>query len=109
MWYVFPQVAGLGSSSMAQRYAIRSEAEAIAYLNHEILGTRLRECVQALLALETNNPDEVMGFPDNMKLKSSLTLFAAISPSNSLFHAALKKYFGGEVDEMTVAFINRNK
>ena len=85
IWYIFPQVAGLGSSSMAQEYAIQSREEALAYLHHEILGTRLTTCANALLQVEGKSIEEIMGFPDDLKLKSSMTLFAAISPPDSIF------------------------
>jgi uncharacterized protein (DUF1810 family) len=107
MWYVFPQIAGLGTSAMAQRYAIQSRAEAAAYLEHKVLGPRLRECVAALLDLDTDDAHAVLGSPDDLKLKSSMTLFAAISPAGSPFHAVLKKYYGGQTDDKTLALLNR--
>jgi uncharacterized protein (DUF1810 family) len=108
IWYIFPQVAGLGSSSMAERYAIKSSAEAVAYAEHDILGARLRECTQALLAHEGRDIDDIMGFPDNLKLKSSMTLFAAISPPGSIFETVLDQFFGGQSDEKTVSFLKSN-
>ncbi len=107
MWYVFPQVAGLGSSSMAERYAIRSRGEAAAYLAHPVLGARLRECAEALLGVRGRSAREVMGYPDDLKLRSSMTLFAAVSPAGSAYQQVLDRYFGGERDERTVAFLNR--
>lgn len=105
MWFVFPQVAGLGTSSMAQKYAIGSRAEAEAYLNHPLLGPRLHECAEALLAVEGRTAHEILGSPDDVKLRSSLTLFAAVAGEGSVFEAVLRKYFGGERDERTREFL----
>jgi uncharacterized protein (DUF1810 family) len=102
MWYVFPQVAGLGSSAMARRYAIRSCEEARAYLAHPLLGRRLEECAQALLRVEGRSAEQVMGFPDCLKLCSSMTLFAEVSPPGSVFARVLEKYYAGERDQRTV-------
>jgi uncharacterized protein (DUF1810 family) len=106
MWYVFPQVAGLGSSPMAQRYAIRSRAEAEAYLRHPLLGARLVDCAQALLSVKGKSAHEIMGSPDDVKLRSSLTLFAAISPPGSLFAIVLDRYYGGQADARTLEFLS---
>ncbi len=106
MWFVFPQVAGLGSSAMAQRYAIRSPAEASAYLAHPVLGARLRACVQAVLALDGRTARQIFGPPDDMKFHSSLTLFAraaADAADAAAFRQALEKYFGGRPDAATLA------
>jgi len=105
MWFIFPQVAGLGSSSMAARYAIRSRAEAQAYLNHPTLGPRLRECAEALLAIDQRSAREIMGTPDDLKLRSSMSLFQQISPPGSPYERVLAKYFGGAADERTLAFL----
>lgn len=105
MWFVFPQVAGLGTSHMARKYAIGSQAEAEAYFNHPLLGPRLHECAEALLAVEGRTAHEIMGSPDDVKLRSSLTLFAAIAGEDSVFEAVLRKYFGGERDERTQEFL----
>ena len=102
MWYVFPQIAGLGSSAMAQAYAIGSLAEAGAYLAHPVLGARLRECVRAVLAVEGRTAHDIFGSPDDFKLRSSLTLFAAAAPDEPLFRQALGLYFDGELDSRTV-------
>jgi uncharacterized protein (DUF1810 family) len=107
IWYIFPQVAGLGSSSTARRYAIHTRDEAVAYLAHELLGPRLHECAQALLRLGECDIDRVMGFPDNLKLKSSMTLFAAISPAESVFQVVLDRYFSGQTDPKTLAYLSR--
>ena len=102
MWFVFPQVAGLGSSFMAQRYAIGSRAEAEAYLAHPLLGERLRACVAALLAVEGRSATQIMGSPDDVKLRSSMTLFAEVAPAGSDFERLLGKYFRGEKDQRTL-------
>jgi uncharacterized protein (DUF1810 family) len=102
MWYVFPQIAGLGSSPMAQRYAIGSLAEARAYLRHPVLGLRLRECVEAALSVDHRSAHDIFGSPDDLKFRSSLTLFAAAAPGEPLFHEALRKYFAGLPDARTL-------
>jgi uncharacterized protein (DUF1810 family) len=107
MWYIFPQVAGLGFSSMAQRYAIRSRGEAEAYLAHPILGPRLAECAKALLGVQDRSAKEIMGYPDYLKLQSSMTLFAAVSPPGSVFEQVLDKYYGGAKDPKTLEFLVR--
>ena len=105
MWYLFPQIAGLGFSAMSKRYAIESEAEARAYLEHSILGMRLRKCAKALRLVEGRSASQIFGSPDDMKLRSCLTLFAAVSPRGSLFHALLEKYCQGEPDEATLRLL----
>jgi uncharacterized protein (DUF1810 family) len=102
MWYIFPQFAGLGSSQMSQKYAIKSVAEAKAYLNHPILGPRLIACSQAALDVEGRSARDIFGSPDDMKLKSCATLFAAVSQPGSVFDRLLGKYFEGERDEKTL-------
>ena len=101
MWFVFPQIAGLGRSPMAQHYAIQNLAEARAYLAHPLLGTRLRECTQAVLDVEGKTAHEIFGSPDDLKFRSSLTLFDFASPDD-IFRTALEKYFDGEADALTV-------
>ena len=96
MWYIFPQFDGLGFSSMSRRYSIKSVAEAKAYLAHPILGPRLLECCEAALSVEGRSAFEVFGSPDDMKLKSSATLFACVSSAGSVFHRLLDD-FGGHV------------
>ncbi len=108
IWYVFPQVAGLGSSAMSVRYAIRSKAEARAYLGHPLLRRRLLECVEALLAVRNKDAEAVMGSPDDLKLRSSMTLFAAVSPGDSPFRAVLDQYFGGRSDPVTERFLKEH-
>lgn len=105
MWYIFPQIAGLGYSEMAKRYAIQDRQEAIAYLQHPVLGSRLKEIAQALLSINSNNATEVMGTPDDLKLRSSMTLFALLPETDPVFVAVLKKYFYGEKDKATLQLI----
>lgn len=102
MWYVFPQIAGLGSSAMAQRYAIRSLDEARAYLAHPTLGPRLCRVAEALLTVRHGTAHEIMGSPDDLKLRSSMTLFAQVSPAGSVFHRVLDRYFNGAPDPATL-------
>ena len=101
MWFVFPQVAGLGRSATARDYAIADLAEARAYLAHDVLGPRLRECCRALLDLEDVSAVRVLGEVDAMKLRSSMTLFARAAPHEPVFGAVLDRYFGGVPDEET--------
>ncbi|MDI3536875.1 MAG: hypothetical protein PWP16_1562 [Eubacteriaceae bacterium] len=107
MWYIFPQIQGLGRSSMAKYYAIRDRDEAVTYFNDPVLGSRLIEISSALLNLESNDPEVVMGWPDNLKLKSSMTLFALVS-DNPIFSQVLNKYFGGQQDEFTITKLKNN-
>jgi uncharacterized protein (DUF1810 family) len=100
-WYIFPQVLGLGSSAMSTRYAIRLLAEAQAYLAHPVLGARLRECIAALNAHTDLSAEEILGDVDAQKLRSCLTLFAQVDPSDAFFEEALVKYFGGGRDAAT--------
>ncbi|MBI1686825.1 DUF1810 domain-containing protein [Caulobacter hibisci] len=102
MWFVFPQIAGLGRSSTAQFYAIADLAEARAYLAHPLLGPRLIACIDAILALAGDDAHAVFGSPDDLKLRSSLTLFAAAAPQEPRFRAALAKYFAGQDDPATL-------
>jgi uncharacterized protein (DUF1810 family) len=102
MWFVFPQIAGLGRSETARYFAIRSREEAAAYLAHPILGPRLRECCRLAIQVEGRSAHEIFGSPDDMKLRSSLTLFAAVAPHEAIFTQALRKYFNGEPDAATV-------
>lgn len=105
MWFVFPQLAGLGSSAMAQRYAIGGLAEAEAYLAHPLLGPRLRECSEALLRLNGKSAHEIFGSPDDWKLHSSMTLFAQAAPSPSVFQQVLGMYFAGRPDARTLVIL----
>jgi len=106
MWFVFPQIRGLGCSPMAIRYAIGSLAEARAYLDHPVLGPRLRECCEILLGLQGTSAEEIFGYPDVLKLRSSLTLFArAAGPGDTVFETLLSKYYEGEPDPQTLALV----
>jgi uncharacterized protein (DUF1810 family) len=103
MWFVFPQIRGLGSSGMAVRYAISGREEARAYLDHSILGPRLRECTGVVVEVEGKTAAEIFGYPDDLKYHSSMTLFAEVEgPTERVFHKALMKYFGGEADQATL-------
>jgi len=102
MWFIFPQIDGLGFSSMTVKYAIKSREEAVAYLHHGLLGARLREITSALLEIQGKSAREIMGSPDDMKLKSCMTLFALVSDENNIFQAVLDQYFGGKADERTI-------
>jgi len=105
MWYIFPQIAGLGRSSMSQTYAIQSLQEARDYLAHPVLGARLRECCGVLLALEGKTAHEIFRQPDDLKFRSSLTLFAQAAPDEPLFDNLLVKYFGGREDPATLELL----
>ena len=102
MWFIFPQIEGLGFSSMSQRYAIKNIDEAKAYLNHPVLGRRLRECAEAVLGVEGRSVAEIFGSPDDMKLRSCVTLFSTVSNPGSVFHRVLQKYFQGVADPKTL-------
>ena len=101
MWFIFPQVAGLGFSAMARRYAIASRREAEAYLQHPLLGPRLIACTRAVLAVEGRSAHQIFGSPDDLKFRSSITLFDAVAPDGT-FAEALRKYFDGRPDEATL-------
>ena len=105
MWYIFPQVEGLGSSPISKRYAIKSLAEARRYLSHPVLGRRLVECTATLLALQRRSATEIFGYPDDLKLKSCMTLFAQVAGPGSDFESVLKKYYGGMQDVQTLRFL----
>lgn len=102
MWFIFPQIEGLGQSPMARHYAIRSRAEAEAYLRHPILGARLRECTRLVNQVGGREIGEIFGYPDDLKFRSSMTLFAHAAADNEVFLEALRKYFGGEFDPLTM-------
>ena len=97
MWFIFPQIDGLGLSSISKEYSIKNKQEAIDYLNHNILGKRLIEITNALMKLENKSARSILGYPDDLKLKSSMTLFKIISSDNEIFSDVLGKYFNGEV------------
>jgi uncharacterized protein (DUF1810 family) len=105
MWYVFPQIHGLGFSPMSRHYAIKSVAEAEAYLRHPVLGPRLLESCEAAAGVEGRSALEVFGSPDDMKLRSCATLFAHVSPAGSVFERLLDRYFGGERDGKTLRLL----
>ncbi len=105
MWYIFPQIAGLGFSSMANFYAIKTKAEAENYLAHSILGKRLIEISNALLEVEGKTANQIFGSPDDIKLKSSMTLFGALENANPVFQSVLDKYFKGAKDQRTLELI----
>ena len=107
MWFIFPQLAGLGYSATAQRYAIGGLAEARAYLEHPVLGARLRECSALVLAVQGATVHGIFGSPDNMKFHSSMTLFAMASPDEALFRDCLDKYFGGVPDQATLDLLHK--
>jgi uncharacterized protein (DUF1810 family) len=105
MWYIFPQVEGLGNSANARRYSIKSAAEAKAYLAHPVLGPRLVACAEAALAVEGRSAIDIFGPPDDMKLRSCATLFASVSSDGSVFHRVIDTYFRGEHDELTLTLL----
>ena len=104
MWFIFPQLAGLGHSAVAQRYALSSRDEAVAFLDHAMLGPRLRECTALVNAVEGRTIHHILGNPDDLKFRSSMTLFAAVS-SEPKFAAAIKKFYDGTPDERTLGLL----
>lgn len=108
MWFVFPQVAGLGRSSTAQHYAIGSIDEARAYLAHPVLGPRLRECAATVLQVQGQSALDIFGDLDEVKLRASMTLFAMVTERDTVFREVLDRYFGGEPDPMTLQFLERD-
>lgn len=108
IWYVFPQIAGLGQSAMSVRYAIRSEDEARAYLADPVLGPRLIESAEAILAIRNKSAREILGTPDDLKLRSSATLFAHVSPPGSVFQRILDTYYSSEPDPKTLQLLSRS-
>ena len=109
MWFIFPQIAGLGFSPTSQHYAIKSVAEARAYLDHPVLGARLLECAEAALSVDGRTAREIFGSPDDLKLRSSATLFASVSPEGSVFHRLLDRFFDGAADEKTLALLRTSR
>lgn len=105
MWFIFPQIDGLGSSPAARHYAIKSREEAEAYLRHPVLGPRLAACAEATLAVDGRSAREMFGSPDDLKLRSSATLFAAIAPGGSVFERVIEKYFNGQPDPKTLELL----
>ena len=107
IWFIFPQMVGLGYSQMSQKFGIASETEARSYLEHKILGPRLRECTRLLLAVPDRSIGSILGSPDDLKFRSSMTLFAAAAPDESLFEAALEKFFAGQHDALTLSLLGK--
>jgi uncharacterized protein (DUF1810 family) len=107
MWFVFPQIDGLAMSAMSRRYAISSLAEAREYLEHPLLGPRLVECCETILAVSGRSASQIFGYPDDLKLRSSMTLFATAAGADSVFEQVLDKYFNGKRDERTVEILGR--
>jgi len=105
MWYIFPQLAGLGHSAMAQRFAIASREEAVAYLSHAVLGPRLKECTALIRAVDGRTVREILGSPDDLKFQSSMTLFSTVS-SDPEFSAAIAKFYGGKPDQRTLEILS---
>ena len=105
MWYIFPQVDGLGFSSMSKRYSIKGLEEAKAYLAHPVLGPRLLECAEAVMSIEGLSANEIFGSPDDLKLRSCATLFACVSPGGSVFERVLAKYYARERDGKTLRLL----
>jgi len=105
MWFVFPQLAGLGQSANSRRYALRGRDEARAYLAHPQLGTRLKQCLRLVLASGAQDIDEIFGPPDDLKFRSCLTLFAAVAPAEALFSEALERFFAGVPDARTLELL----
>jgi uncharacterized protein (DUF1810 family) len=102
MWFIFPQLRGLGYSHTAIAFGISSREEAQAYLKHPILGPRLLECTRLVSLIEGRSIDQIFGYPDDLKFRSSMTLFASVTAENQIFREALQKYFGGEPDPLTM-------
>ena len=106
MWYIFPQIDGLGFSSISRHFSIKTADEARAYLDHPVLGPRLLECAEAVVAVEGRSATEIFGYPDDLKLKSCATLFASVLPPEAVFDRLLAKYFTGERDEKTLRLLD---
>ena len=105
MWFIFPQLKGLGRSSTAQFYGISGREEAEAYLRHPVLGGRLRQCTQLLLGVQDRSINEIVGSPDDMKFRSCMTLFAQVTKDNQVFVDAVNKYYAGKLDDWTLAHL----
>lgn len=108
MWFIFPQIDGLGFSATTKYYAIKSLTEAQQYLDHPILGVRLLECAEAVLAVKGRSISEIFGYPDDLKLKSCMTLFASVPNAPAVFGQVLEKYFHGERDAKTLALLEKH-
>jgi uncharacterized protein (DUF1810 family) len=108
MWFIFPQIAGLGQSERSRYYSIKNAAEAREYLNHPVLGPRLIKCTQVVMAIEGKTATEIFGVPDDIKLRSSMTLFANLSAPGSVFAGVLEKYFDGKWDTLTLDLLDKH-
>jgi uncharacterized protein (DUF1810 family) len=106
MWYIFPQIDGLGRSPTAKRYSIKSIEEAKAYLGHPVLGPRLLECAEAVLRVEGRSARQIFGSPDDLKLHSCATLFAHVAPPGNVFERLIERYYGGSADEKTLRLLD---
>ena len=109
MWFIFPQIEGLGHSALASSFAISSRPEAEAYWNHAILGPRLRECTQLVNQVDGRSIEQIFGYPDDLKFRSSMTLFAHATSDTQVFHDAIEKYFAGKFDPLTLERLEREK
>lgn len=109
MWYIFPQIEGLGFSPISKHYAVKSLAEARQYLEHPVLGSRLLECAQALLEVKGRSADEIFGYPDELKLRSCMTLFAQVASPRSEFEQVLDLYYAGQPDQQTLLILKKLK
>jgi uncharacterized protein (DUF1810 family) len=107
MWFIFPQIDGLGTSPTAKRYSIKSAEEAIAYLNHPLLGKRLLECFAILMEIQGKTAEEIFGYPDYLKLQSSVTLFSIVNPQEEIFAQVLEKYYKNKKDQRTIDLLNK--
>ena len=107
IWFFFPQIAGLGHSAMAQRYAVSGRDEAIAYLQHPVLGSRLETCCEAMFSHPDRSARQILGSPDDLKLRSSMTLFHAVAPERKVFQAVLDAFYGGKPDEATLSRLRK--
>jgi uncharacterized protein (DUF1810 family) len=105
MWFVFPQLRALGRSAIAKHFGIGSREEALAYLSHPLLGSRLKQCVNLLLSQRNSDPNEIFGSPDDLKLRSCLTLFAAVQPGEPVFQTALDRFYAGKPDQTTLGLL----
>jgi uncharacterized protein (DUF1810 family) len=109
MWHIFPQITGLGHSGTAQKFAMTSLEEAKAYLQHPVLGPRLRECTQLVLNVDRRSAEQIFGYPDNLKFRSCLTLFMTATTDDKIFQDALLKYFDGKPDTLTLDLLAQQK
>jgi uncharacterized protein (DUF1810 family) len=107
MWFIFPQIAGLGHSAMARKFAIASAEEAVAYLGHPLLGPRLQQCTELVLAVDNRSINAILGSPDDMKFCSSMTLFAETADDSAIFRTAIEKYYAGHFDQATLEILGK--